>query len=156
MYNITYKTKTYEETVILDEEGYKIINSLKGKWSPVRKRGSIYFQKRFNTRPGGKIIEMHRYLMGCPKGVYVDHINQNTLDNRFSNLRIVKNSTNLRNGKLRINNTSGVKGVRFNETRDKWTAAIKVNYRTINLGRFQTKEEAVQARRIAEAKYWSI
>lgn len=152
MYNIIYKTKSHEAEVILDEEGYITINALGGKWTPVIKRGSIYLQKRFE----GKIIEMHRYLMGCPVGLYVDHINRNTLDNRFCNLRVVKNSTNLRNGNLRVNNKSGVKGVCFEKSRNKWSAKIKVDYQTINLGRFTSKQDAIKARQDAEAKYWSV
>lgn len=42
----------------------------------------------------GKSIFMHRLLMGFPKGLVVDHINGNGLDNRLSNLRAVSYSTN--------------------------------------------------------------
>lgn len=40
---------------------------------------------------------LHRILMDFPKGMEVDHINNNTLDNRLCNLRIVTKSMNDRN-----------------------------------------------------------
>jgi HNH endonuclease len=37
---------------------------------------------------------MHRYLTNCPKGLTVDHINNNRADNRLENLEIVTQSEN--------------------------------------------------------------
>lgn len=47
-----------------------------------------------------------------------DHINQNPLDNRKANLRIVTNSKNLFNRGKNTNNTSGFKGVSWDKTRN--------------------------------------
>lgn len=46
---------------------------------------------------------------------------------------------------LALNNTSGIKGVCFDKSRNKWVAYRKVNGKSINLGRFATKEEARRA-----------
>ena len=94
--------------------------------------------------------------MSCPKGKYVDHMNHNTLDNRKQNLRITNNADNLRNGEIRVNNKTGVKGVYFDNKRNKYVANIKVNYKGIFLGRFDTLEEATQVRKEAEIKYWAV
>lgn len=124
------------------------------KWC-VRKckdRHSLYyFQKRI---PGGRLIELHRWIMGEPNGEIVDHINGDTLDNRKSNLRITTNGSNIRKGKIRTNNKSGITGVRFRKERNRWVASIKVNYKKINLGSFKNKEDAIKARREAEKKYY--
>ena len=50
-----------------------------------------------------------------------------------------------RRSKHRANNTSGSRGVHFDKSRSKWLANIVVNYRTKYLGRFDTKEAAIEA-----------
>ncbi|MCA9312763.1 HNH endonuclease [Candidatus Saccharibacteria bacterium] len=99
---------------------------------------------------------MHRFITNAPKGMVVDHISGNTLDNRQSNLRVCTNAANIRNGKLRINNSTGVQGVTWDKSRNKWQSRIKVNYKTVHLGRYNSLEEATKARKLAEKKYWSV
>ena len=55
---------------------------------------------------------------------------------------------------LNSNNTSGFRGVSYDKTRNKWRAYIKLQYKNKHLGRFDTFEEAAQARLEAEDKYY--
>ncbi|PPQ49458.1 HNH endonuclease [Paenibacillus peoriae] len=55
--------------------------------------------------------------------------------------------------KLHKGNKSGVKGVRYNEQRKKWTAHIGFQGKQISLGYFNKKEDAVTARKRGEEKY---
>lgn len=48
------------------------------------------------------------------------------------------------------NNTSGVKGVFFNNSRGRWTAQIKLKGKNRYLGSYATLQEAAEARRAAE------
>ena len=68
----------------------------------------------------------------------------------------LKEGTNLVtiNCKMLKNNTSGVKGVTWNEKEQRWRARIVFKKKEIYLGRFQTLEEATQARKEAEEKYF--
>lgn len=148
------KHGTFE--VLLDNEDYEKVTTLgrTPKWCVRKQTGRnnlIYFQKRMSDN---SLIEMHRFIMGFPKGKYVDHINGNTLDNRKRNLRVCTNAANLRNGRVRSNNKSGVKGVYWDKARNKWGAKIKVDYIDIALGRYKKFEDAVRARREAELIYW--
>lgn len=97
---------------------------------------------------------MHRLIMNAPSDKFVDHINHKRNDNRKHNLRFVTNQQNLMNGKVRATNTSGVTGVVRRRDRDKWQASITINYKTINLGSYNTFEDAVKARKEAEEKYF--
>jgi len=52
------------------------------------------------------------------------------------------------------NNKSGIKGVWYNPKRDKWEAHIGINNKRINLGRYNSKEEAIKIRKNAEKEYY--
>jgi LAGLIDADG DNA endonuclease family/AP2 domain len=43
---------------------------------------------------------------------------------------------------LALNNTSGIKGIAWDKSRDKWNASFKLGNRSMNIGRFDDKEEA--------------
>jgi hypothetical protein len=58
------------------------------------------------------------------------------------------------NSKLPKNNSSGIKGVCFDNRRQLWRAHIKINQKQIHLGYFIQKDDAIKARRLAEAKYF--
>jgi hypothetical protein len=79
----------------------------------------------------------------------IDHINRNRADNRWSNLREVTNAENAQNKRAKPNK-SGFCGVR--KENSKWLAEIKVNYRPIRIGLFDTPEEAHQAYIAAKRK----
>ncbi|EAH0379396.1 AP2 domain-containing protein, partial [Listeria monocytogenes] len=55
---------------------------------------------------------------------------------------------------LSTRNKSGIKGVRWNEARNKWEASITFQKKAHFLGRFEKKEDAVKARKDAEEKYF--
>lgn len=97
---------------------------------------------------------LHRVIANPPPGFVVDHINRNKLDNRRMNLRVCTQSENMRNQKRRIDNSSGVVGVWWDTNRRLWSCQITINGKVINLGRFNSRIEASQARQNAELKYW--
>ena len=51
-------------------------------------------------------------------------------------------------------NTSGVTGVRWDESRQKWLAQIEFQGKRHYLGRYKNKEDAIKARKEAEEKYF--
>lgn len=97
-----------------------------------------------------KHIRMHVYL--GYRGY--DHINKNELDNRRENLRKCTHQQNDFNRDLYKNNTSGFTGVIWVKQIQKWQAAIMLNRKTIYLGVFNNKEDAIKARLQAENKYF--
>jgi hypothetical protein len=50
-------------------------------------------------------------------------------------------------------NTSGRTGVTWDKNHNKWMAKIKVDQKTVNLGRFSDFNDAVKAREAAEEKH---
>ena len=84
----------------------------------------------------------------------IDHINGIKTDNRICNLREATNSQNGKNLPISKSNKSGCKGVCFETFSNKWKAYIRINYKTISLGRFSDFDEAVKIRKEAEATYF--
>ena len=104
----------------------------------------------------GKKKKLHRiiwlWVNGCwPE--YIDHINGKPDDNRIANLRDVDRSENYRNFPKRFDNTSGHVGVSWYKSRSMWLVRINVNGREKNLGYYTDLSDAVEARKLAEAKY---
>ena len=87
-------------------------------------------------------------------GKNADHADRNPLNNRKYNLRDANTSQQNANQKRQINNTSGVIGVYWSKTNDKWLAAIGVDNKFIYLGYFNKKKDAIIARLKAEKKYY--
>jgi hypothetical protein len=93
----------------------------------------------------------HRVIWKMMTGLdpfHIDHIDGNSKNNRFENLRSVNPTANHRNRRMSSNNTSGVNGVVARG--DKWRAFIGLNDKIVVLGHFDTVEEATAARRGAE------
>lgn len=82
------------------------------------------------------------YVYGYIPSRCIDHINGIKNDNRIINLRECSQSENSYNAKLSKRNTSGIKGVFFDSNRNKWRASIRVDNKIIQLGRFDSLEQA--------------
>ena len=132
---------------LVDDEDFEWLNQW--KWS-LGSRGYVRRKKKQGNKI--RIILMHRLITQAPPDKQVDHINHNKLDNRKDNLRIVTNQENQMNRKIGKNNKSGILGVR--RLRKKWQAFIGVNGKTKILGLYKKKEDALEARKKAENKYF--
>ena len=82
----------------------------------------------------------------------IDHIDQNPVNNIFSNLRLVDRQENMINQRKRRNNTSGVMGVCWNKRDKKWQVQIADRGKQRNIGVFKDKFEAICCRKSAERK----
>lgn len=94
------------------------------------------------------------YMTGEWPANEVDHINRVRHDNRWSNLREATRTQQLQNTTIRSDNSTGVKGVAWDKTRDKWQAYISIDGKRVPLGRFGSFEDAATARKNAEVKYF--
>lgn len=124
------------------KEAGKVFSTKHTSYIVVRLDGKTYFAHRLIWKMIHKV-----------EPIFIDHQNGNGLDNRLSNLRNVSHSVNHQNVKLQNNNTSGVCGVHWMKDRNLWCARIKVNQRIIQIGKFKTLEDAIQARKKAEQQY---
>lgn len=113
----------------------------------------------FNVCSGYRIVAVlaqyiyaHRIAYAMHHGEWpeiTDHINGIRDDNRIANLRSVSDLVNKKNLKRPVSNTSGTAGVHWDKRNSKWRADIHVGRRSINLGRFDSKDAATAARAAA-------
>lgn len=106
-----------------------------------------------NKKPKYKIHYLHRWIFDYPKGIVIDHINHDTLDNRRCNLRLTEQKKNLknRNGKNK-NNKSGYRNVC--KINNKWVVQLQINGKNTTLGRFLDVHEAGQFAEEMRQKYF--
>ena len=134
-YIILYN-KSFEEVgrAIIDKKNVKLVENY--KWSM---DGEYAWCTSIN-------LSLHRLIIGYDGNMDVDHINRNKLDNRESNLRIVSHADNSKNIKLPTDNKTGIIGVSWDNSRNKWKVEIKADGKRYNIGRFSDFKEAVVAR----------
>jgi len=107
------------------------------RWCPILKR----------------LIRLHREILNAPKGITVDHIDGNGLNNTKANLRLATTSQNGANTKSRARNKSGYKGVSRHQ-KDKWQVHLKCGNKKLYLGLFTDLKEAAKAYNIAALEHF--
>ncbi len=105
-------------------------------------RGYVATNMRINGK--FKTVRLHRFILNAPANMLVDHANQDVLDNRKINLRLCTPAQNQANTKRSKINKTGYKGVR-KTTNGKYEARIAVNGKRLQVGTFNTAEEAYKA-----------
>lgn len=136
---------------IVDDEDYEKFSCYKYQRT---KKG--YATRHCYTSDGRRTtIQIHREIMNAPKGMQVDHINHNKLDNRKCNLRLVTNQQNKFNSKKPSHaKTSKYKGVSWRKLTGLWIAQIRVNGKDEILGRYDSEETAAVAYNVYAKKYF--
>ena len=120
------------------KNGVKKVRAMRSKTIEKKKRGII----------------LSREIMFAPDNKVVDHINEDTLDNRKINLRVCTHSENMMNRGKQNNNTSGYKGVIWAKRHKKWAVDIWINHKNKRIGYFDSKINAAKAYDIMAIKHY--
>lgn len=120
---------------LIDKESYNIYVNGASLWLY---QGNTKLYVGYYDKLDGKSKPLHRKIMGEPKGLAVDHIDGNGLNNCATNLRVCTNRQNSMNQKLSIANTTGFKGVRLIKGKGLYAAVIGVNGKDIVIGRYKS------------------
>ena len=128
-------------------------NSWCVKWSDTSK--SFYVIGNVSKEYGKtKKILLHRWLTNAPDGMDVDHVDNNSLNNVNSNLRVISRAENQQNPRgARSHNPSGIRGVTWKKSHKKWCVQIRINNVSKHIGLFDNIEKAEFAAIEARKKY---
>lgn len=120
---------------------------------PAGKKAGSTKHRCLRININGVLYNAHRVAWKMMTGVdpthLIDHINGNPYDNRWENLREADTRQNAYNS-YGVKNKIGVRGVRASGP--KWRATIRTPTARINLGTFDTIEEASNAYKSAAAE----
>mgnify|MGYP001619698141 CR=1 FL=1 len=127
------------QTIVIDDDDFERVS---------HHRWFTWFDKRKQkyvcplTQIKDKHTVLSRFLLNAPKGLQVDHINKNVLDNRKINLRLCNNSINGHNRSIFKKNKTGFQGVYYDKYHKKYRAETRINGKKCFLGYFNSSKEA--------------
>lgn len=125
-------------TIIVDEED----------WNRIKDITWYLDEGRVNGKIEGVWWKLHNFILNTKE--LIDHKDRNGYNNQKSNLRLATKSENAMNSKLRIDNTSGIKGVSWDLQKRKWHCYLNINKKRKFLGYFQNLEDAARKRIVEE------
>lgn len=138
---------TRGQYVLVDERDYESL--ARYRWHCT---ANGYAARTVIKRKRKKTIYMHRELLKAPARLQVDHCNQDKLDNRRENLRLVTAQQNTMNRSKQRNRSAPYKGV--SRHRGRWQARIWVDGKSLHLGYFDTLFIAASIYDVAARQYY--
>ena len=152
---------TQGKFAIVDPEDYAWLSQY--KWQARKDGPSYYAARTFNINGKKFNRQMHREIIlrhspdACSllnSDLVVDHINNNGLDNRKVNLRIVTQRQNCWNSRAKfISRSSRYKGVSWHSKMRKWVSKISIDGKSVHLGYFDNEIAAAKAYDAAAKKH---
>lgn len=138
---------TQGKFALVDDDDFEYLNQFKWQAKRAQRKVELWYATRSQATGYYKRIEikMHREIMKAPKGMDVDHISGDGLDNRKDNLRICNRKDNSKNKCKFIGTSSKYKGVSAlmsNAGYIQITAKIMCDSKPYYLGTFKTEREA--------------
>lgn len=134
------------EVALVDDEDFARVNRLSW-YCLVGATGLKYavHDGRSFDRKRGKLIYMHRFVLGARAAELVDHWDGNGLDNRRRNLRCCTHSQNLCNQRKHHEASSKYKGVYWWGYVEGWASEITVSKKGTYIGTFSEEKDAALA-----------
>jgi hypothetical protein len=131
------KNKELIDNIIVSNEDYDRV--MKHNWSISVSKQVNGEYKYASTKINGKSIRLSHFIKGEPKdGNVIDHLNNNSIDNRRENLEERSRRENSQNCKKIINEKSTSKYLGVNKHINKWIVNCDGNY----LGLYEDEKEA--------------
>ena len=122
---------------------WRYMNTQAGKPVVLSNKSQGYLHFRFGYTLVAAHIAAWILMTGQLPATGIDHRDQDPTNNRWGNLRLANKALNSRNRRKQHNNSSGHTGINWHTSTQKWMARCGTAF----LGRFESIEEAIQARK---------
>lgn len=142
---------TKGRVAIVDDSRYNELSQY--KWRAVECQPGRFYAQRYERgvdHAHRRAIYMHRQVFGAERSIKIDHVNNDSLDNRLANLRLATKSQNRANSQKHRHRagrptSSRYKGVSWSRVQGKWVATIRPQTGWQYLGRYDREEDAARA-----------
>lgn len=141
---------TQGELAVIDNNDFQQV--LKINWWADRRDKKVYARGYM----GGDLVYLHRFIMGAPAGVQVDHWDGNGLNCQRQNLRLCTNAQNSRAFQHKRGVTSQFRGVSWFKRDSCWRAHLNFNGKQKHLGYFDSEVKAAYAYDKAARQFFGI
>jgi hypothetical protein len=149
---------TMGQVALVDDEDFDRVNAFKWCVKKFIRSGKVYYygERAIKSENGKQKHQyIHQFIIGTPeKGLEIDHIDGNKLNNQKINLRVVTHQQNMMNKRKLTKGFSIYKGVYLDKRNQKWNVKICINWERIHLGTFTNEEDAGRAYDIGAIKYY--
>ena len=128
---------TQGKFALVDDSDFEYLNQF--KWNAHKSRNVFYAERR----DGKSIVKMHHIIFGKPdKGLFIDHKDQNGLNNQRENLRIATRSQNKVNAGKHTKSSSKYRGVYWDKRWQTWNVIVRKDGKNKRFGSFKNEIEA--------------
>lgn len=141
----------HKNTVLIDKDDY---SELRGRVVRVGRTSKTNNCQYASVSIRGIVTPLHIFIMGRVKGLSIDHINHNGLDNRKANLRHATYSQNKQNCPSKSIYGKGVQRRLYAKGVIKYRARIRLNGELYNLGQYDTVIDAAKAYNIKAKEFF--
>lgn len=127
---------------LIDTDDLPKAKNISGTWCAYKATtNGLYYVCGYDK---GERPRLHSIIMNFPEKLMVDHINNNPLDNRKENLRLVTNAVNSQNrkGASKNNISSGYRNVTYHKASNSWGVRITKNGKRYSFGYYKDIEKA--------------
>lgn len=143
--------KNVVATTVFDIDDIPLVS--KYRWRATikgTKLTSTYVVTYIQSKGHVEVIYLHRLIMSAPKGIEVDHIDGNPLNNQKSNLRFATRSQQLMNTRTHSNNSLGIRGIVCDKRKNTYRMEIQKNNVRYYFKDFDCIAKAAYGRKIAQ------
>jgi hypothetical protein len=138
---------------------YAIVDAADAEWASrwawhLNNNGYAARHEWDGTSATDRTVLLHRELLGLVYGDHRhgDHIDRDRLNCRRANLRSLPHAGSMQNKSSYRGARSAYRGVTWSKHARKWTAQVSVRGKHINLGYFDTEQQAAEAARAGRAR----